>query len=87
MTYKALRGTLILEVPVKDNIEQTKGGILIANNKTTGTTEIATVLSAGEDCGDIKDGSKILYQTNTGYKLDTGIHYLKYEDVIAVIEI
>lgn len=86
MTYKAMRGTLILSAKEAERIEQRDSGLLIANAKDAGSTEIATVLSAGEDCGDITDGSKILYQTNTGFRLEKGIFYLKYEDVIAIIE-
>ena len=81
-----MRGTLILSAPEKDRIEERESGLLVANAKDTGSTEVATVLSAGEECGDIVDGSKILYQTNTGFRLDKGVFYLKYEDVIAVIE-
>lgn len=81
-----MAGTVILSVPEKDTVEQLDSGIIVTHTKDVGSTEVALVLSAGEDCGDIKDGSKILYQTNTGFKLDKGVYYLKYADIIALIE-
>lgn len=85
MKYKAMPGSIIICTEDKDSVSQTASGLVIVEKAERSATEVATVLSVGDVRADIKEGTKILFPTSTGMKIDKNIYYLKYEDICAIV--
>lgn len=86
MQYKAMPGSIIISVPEKDEkVSKTESGLFLVNKQEVGTTEIAEVISVGDERDDIKEGTKVLFPTSTGLKIASGIYYLRYEDICAIV--
>ena len=86
MKYKAMPGSIIIRVKDTESVSATNSGLIVVNKRDVSTTEVAEVLSVGDERDDLKPGSKILFPTATGLKIDKGVFYLKYEDICAIIE-
>lgn len=87
MKYKAMPGSIIIKTDAKDSVTtQTSSGLVLVETAAKGTTEVAEVISVGDIREDIKEGTKILFPTSTGMKIDKNIFYLKYEDICAIIQ-
>lgn len=86
MKYKAMPGSIIIQTDGKEAVSQTASGLILVEKADRGTTEVAVVLSVGDDRDDIKEGTKILFPTFTGLKIDKNIYYLKYEDICAIVD-
>jgi len=85
MKYKAMPGSIIIKTEGKESVTQTQSGLVLVEKADRGVTEVAEVLSVGDIRADIKEGTKILFPTSTGMKIDKNIYYLKYEDICAII--
>lgn len=85
MNYKAMPGSVILKVTVKDEIEQRESGLFLVTKEKMNSTEIAEVLSVGDERDDIRVGTKVLFPPTTGMSIGKGIYYLKYEDICAIV--
>lgn len=86
MKYKAMPGSVIIKIKDTESVSTTTSGLIVVNKADRATTEVAEVLSVGDEREDIKEGTKILFPTSTGLKIDKNIYYLKYEDICAIIE-
>lgn len=79
-------GSIIIKVKGKESVSQSASGLIVVEKSELGTTEIAEVLSVGDVRDDIKQGTKILFPTSTGLKIDKNTYYLKYEDICAIVD-
>lgn len=79
-------GSIIIQTDGKEAVSQTSSGLVLVEKADRGTTEVAVVLSVGDVRDDIKEGTKILFPTSTGLKIDKNIYYLKYEDICAIVD-
>lgn len=79
-------GSIIIQTDGKEAVSQTASGLVLVEKADRGTTEVAVVLSVGDVRDDIKEGTKILFPTSTGLKIDKNIYYLKYEDICAIVD-
>ena len=86
MKYKAMPGSIIIQTDGKEAVSQTASGLVLVEKADRGATEVAVVLSVGDVRNDIKEGTKILFPTSTGLKIDKNIYYLKYEDICAIVD-
>lgn len=86
MKYKAMPGSIIIRTDGKEAVSQTASGLVLVEKAERGITEVAVVLSVGDVRDDIKEGTKILFPTSTGMKIDKNIYYLKYEDICAIVD-
>lgn len=87
MKYKAMPGSIIIKAESDDaKVTTTASGLAIVQNVERGTTEIAEVISVGDEREDIKEGTKVLFPTSTGLKIAKDIYYLKYEDICAIVD-
>ena len=78
-------GSIIIKVNIREELEQTQSGLVLITNDKMGATEVAEVLSVGDERDDIKVGTKVLFPPTTGMSIGKGIYYLKYEDICAII--
>jgi co-chaperonin GroES (HSP10) len=85
MKYKAMPGSVIIQTNKKDEMQQTASGLFLPETANKSSTEIAEILSVGDERDDLKAGGKILFPTSTGLKIANNIYYLKYEDICAII--
>lgn len=85
MNYKAMPGSIIIKVNIREEMEQTQSGLVLITKDKMGATEVAEVLSVGDERDDIKVGTKVLFPPTTGMSIGKGIYYLKYEDICAII--
>lgn len=85
MKYTALTGSIIIQTNIHDEPVQNNSGLFVMESKTKATTQIAEIISVGDERDDLKIGMKILFPTDTGLKLDKGIYYLKYDDICAIV--
>lgn len=79
-------GSIIIQTDGKEAVSQTASGLVLVEKADRGTTEVAVVLSVGDVRDDIKEGTKILFPTSTGLKIDKNIYYLKCEDICAIVD-
>lgn len=86
MKYKAMPGSIIIRTEGKESVTQTQSGLVLVEKAERGVTEVAEVISVGDIRDDIKEGTKILFPTSTGMKIDKNIYYLKYEDICAIVD-
>ena len=85
MKYKAMPGSVIIKIDEKEQVEQRESGLLLVTKDKHSATEVAEVLSVGDERDDIKVGSKILFPPTTGLNIGKGIYYLKYDDICAIV--
>lgn len=86
MKYKAMPGSIIIRTEGKESVTQTQSGLVLVEKAERGVTEVAEVISVGDIRDDIKEGTKVLFPTSTGMKIDKNIYYLKYEDICAIVD-
>lgn len=86
MKYKAMPGSIIITIKEKTNISKHQNSsLLIVERTNTAGIEVATVVSVGDERDDIKIGTKILFPTETGLKIDANTFVLRYEDICAIV--
>ena len=85
MKYNAMPGSVIIKIEAKQQVSQTQSGLVLVESESRSSTEVAEVISVGDERDDIKVGTKILFPTSTGLKIDKTTYYLKYEDICAII--
>ena len=85
MNYKAMPGSVIIKINEKADVETRDSGIMLVTKEKYGATEVAEVLSVGDERDDLKVGMKILFPPTTGLNISKGIYYLKYEDICAIV--
>lgn len=86
MKYKAMPGSIIIRTEGKESVTQTQSGLVLVEKAERGVTEVAEVISVGDIRDDIKEGTKVLFPTSTGMKIDKNVYYLKYEDICAIVD-
>lgn len=79
-------GSIIIKTNPKDSTTKSDSGLIVVESVNKSSTEVAEIISVGDDRDDLREGTKILFPTSTGMKLDKNIFYLKYEDICAIIE-
>ena len=85
MKYNAMPGSIIVQINDKQAITELASGILLAESPEKSGVEVAEVIAVGDSREDIVVGSKILFPTATGLKIEKNIFYLKYEDICAIV--
>lgn len=85
MTYNAMPGSVIIRVEEQEVVNERESGLVVVETKQKAAVEVAEVVAVGDSREDIKVGTKILFPTTTGLKLDSTHYYLKYEDICAIV--
>lgn len=85
MNYKAMPGSIIIEVEEKTQVSKQESGLFLVEKTEKAGTTIANVISVGDEREDLKEGMKILFPTNTGLLIAKNTYFLKYEDICAIV--
>lgn len=87
MKYKAMPGSIIIRVKEQESVDKRESGLFVVESKQKAAVEVAEVVAVGDEREDILVGTKIVFPTSTGLKIDSTHYYLKYEDVCAIVNV
>lgn len=65
------RKKYILVEPIKEDVKETKTGLIIPSNIEQEQKAIAKVIATGDEISDIKKGDKIIHGTYAGERIKT----------------